>query len=55
MWTFIVQIDMVYISIYDSDNDEYYNDTFKCIANSRMENKRLVIDKIIKILADIIK
>ena len=41
---------IVYISIYDNDNNKYYNDTFKCIISTREENKKLIIDKVIKLL-----
>ena len=44
---------MVYISIYDSDNDKYYNDTFTCVEGSRLDNKELVIDKVIDLLRSI--
>ena len=41
---------IVYISIYDNDNKKYYKDTFKCINGTREENKKLIIDKVIKLL-----
>lgn len=41
---------IVYISIYDSGKNKYYNDTFKCITGTREENKKLIIDKVIELL-----
>jgi len=44
----------VYISIYDSDNDKYYDYDLVVTSDSRVENKKRVIefvkDKILKIL-----
>ena len=45
---------IVYISIYDRDNDKYYNDKIECILGSREENKELVINKIIKLLKQLL-
>lgn len=47
--------DVIYISIYDRDNNEYYNEIIKSIYNTREENKKLVIDKITNMLKEIIK
>lgn len=41
---------VVYISIYDSANDKYYNSTIEATKNSRSENKDLVIDEVVKII-----
>lgn len=40
----------VYISIYDRDNDKYYNETVTAIYEERKDNKELVIDKIVEML-----
>ena len=45
---------VVFISIYDKDNNEYYNYKIEATEGSRKENKELVIDKIIKELLNII-
>ena len=37
---------VVFISIYDKDNNKYYNEKVEATASSRKENKELVIDKI---------
>lgn len=46
---------IVFISIYDKDNDKYYNEIVEAIKGSRKENKELVIEKVIKMLNKIIK
>ena len=46
---------VVFISIYDSKNDKYYNDKVEAVLGSRKENKKLVINKIVKMLSNIIK
>jgi len=45
---------VVFISIYDKDNNKYYNYKIEATEGSRKENKELVIDKIIKELLNII-
>ena len=45
---------VVFISIYDNDNDKYYNYKIEATKGSRNENKELVIDKIKKELINII-
>lgn len=45
--------DIVYISIYNSLNDSYKNDTIKCIYDTREENKKIVINKIIELIEDL--
>ena len=45
---------VVYISIYDRDNNKYYNDIIEAIFDSRSDNKKLVINKIIEILLKIL-
>ena len=44
----------VYISVYDSLNDKYYDSVIKAIKNNRKENKDLVIEEVIKILLEIL-
>ena len=44
----------VYISIYDRENDKFYNAEIKCLYDSREDNKRLIIDKIIEKLEEIL-
>lgn len=46
---------VVFISIYDKDNDEFFNDKVEATKSSRSENKELVIEKIVTMLLDIIK
>lgn len=40
----------VYISIYDRDRNTYYNDTVEVFSDSREENKKIVIEKVIEVL-----
>lgn len=44
----------VFISIYDKDNNKFYNDTVKAVKHSRKENKLLVIEKVNEMLLDIV-
>ena len=44
----------VFISIYDRDNDKYYNEIVKAIKTNRIDNKRLVIDKLEELMLKII-
>lgn len=44
----------IYVSVYDSDNDKYYNKELKAIRDNRKDNKDLVIEEIVKILLDIL-
>ena len=37
---------IVYISIYDRDNDTFYNDEVKVLKSTRKENKDIIINKI---------
>lgn len=43
-----------YFSIYDRANDRFYNVEVKCLYESRKDNKRLIIDKIIEKLEEIL-
>ena len=45
---------IVYASIYDKDNDKYYNITIEVDKNTREENKEMVILEVSKILLKII-
>lgn len=45
----------IYISIYDKDNNKYYNKTIEAINSSRSDNKEIIINKIVELLKDIIK
>ena len=45
----------IYISIYDKDNNKYYNETLVSINYSRRDNKEIIINKIVEMLNDIIK
>ena len=44
----------VFISIYDKDNNKFYNDTVKAVKQNRKENKMLVIKKVNDMLLEII-
>lgn len=46
---------VVFISIYDKENDKFYNEKVEATLGSRLENKDLVIEKIILMLKDILK
>ena len=46
---------IVYISIYDSINNKYYNSKIDVTQNSREENKQLVIDEVVKMIKLLIK
>ena len=49
------QDNIVYVSIYDIDNDKFYNGSIEVTKQSRKENKELVIELIINMLMSIIK
>ena len=44
----------VFISIYDKDNNKFYNDTLKAVKHCRNENKLLVIEKVNEMLLNIV-
>ncbi len=44
----------VFISIYDKDNNKFYNDKVKATKQTRRENKMLVIEKVNDMLLEII-
>ena len=45
---------VVYISIYDKDNDKYYNKDIKVFKSTREQNKKVVIKEIEKMLLEVI-
>ena len=49
------QDNIVYVSIYDKDNDKFYNGSIEVTKQSSKENKELVISLIINMLMSIIK
>ena len=46
---------VVFISIYDKENDKFYNESIEATLGSRSENKELVIKRIIAMMKDILK
>ena len=42
--------DIVYISIFDRENNKYHNDMIRVTEEGRRDNKYLVVDKVIKML-----
>ena len=44
----------IYVSVYDRDNDKYYNKELKAIRDNRKDNKDLVIEEVVNILLDIL-
>lgn len=47
--------DIVYISIYNKDKDEYYDYKYKVTSKKRINNKRIIINKIIYNLEEILR
>ena len=47
--------DKIYISVYDKDNNKFYNKKVDAINATREENKKMIVDNIIEILKSIIK
>lgn len=45
---------IVFISIYDRDEDKYYNEKIEVLDQTRSDNKELVIQKIVDILSFIL-
>lgn len=45
----------IYISVYDNDNNKYYNETLEAINSSRSDNKEMIINKIEEMIKSIIK
>lgn len=46
--------DIVYISIYDKDNNKYYKKCIKVDKKSRVENKKMVVTSVIEMMLGII-
>lgn len=46
--------DTIYISIYDKDDDVYYDNVLKTIAKSRIKNKKYIVKEIEKMLLSIL-
>ncbi len=46
--------DKVYVSIYDKDTDQYYDSSFTSIKDNRLENKKYIVEEIIKSLISVI-
>lgn len=49
------QDNLVYISVYDKNNDTYHTSTVTCTKDTRPKNKELVIEKVVSIMNNIIK
>ncbi len=47
--------DIVYLSIYDRDNDKYYNEKIKLLYDERIDNKKQIIEVFIKIMKTLFK
>ena len=45
---------IIYISIYDRDNNNYYNEIVKAICDNREDNKKLVIDMVTNMLKKVV-
>ena len=46
---------VVFISIYDKEENKFYNEKVEAVLGSRKNNKELVINKIVDIMKDILK
>ena len=46
--------DKIYISIYDKNNDTFYNRTIKAIDGTREENKAFILKNVIELLKEIL-
>lgn len=46
--------DLVYISIYDKTTNKYYHKVFRCNKNNRLDNKKSVVNEVIKLLKEIL-
>lgn len=46
---------IVFVSVYDKDDDKYYTLSIEAVMDSRAKNKDLIIDKICTLLLGIIK
>ena len=45
---------VVYISIYDRDNNKFYNDVITVLYDDRCKNKEMVLQSIIKLMEEIL-
>lgn len=45
----------IYVSIYDKDNDKFYNKTLTAIDDTRKENKEYIIGNVKEMLKEILK
>lgn len=46
---------VVYISIYDKNNNNYYNDKIIVTYDKRKDNKNIVISRVVEMLSEILK
>lgn len=46
---------IVYVSIYDRNNEKYYNSEIMVTEDKREDNKNIVINKVVEILLEILK
>ena len=44
--------DLVYLSIYDKDNDKYFNKKIKLLFDTRIDNKNQIINEFINLLLE---
>ena len=45
---------IVYISVYDRDNDCFYNDVYTCVDDTRENNKKMIVERVINVLNNIL-
>lgn len=45
---------LVYVSIYDRDNDKYYTLTIDIVGGSRKDNKEMIVNNIVKFMLTIV-
>ena len=45
---------MVFVSVYDRDNDKYYTMSIETISGSRKENKEMIIKNIVRLLLTVV-
>ncbi len=46
--------DKIYISVYDRDNDKFYNRTLVAIKGTREENKQIIVEKVKEMLLNVL-
>lgn len=49
------EFDKIYISIYDKDEDKYYDKKITAINGTRENNKNMIINEVVNLLKEIIK